>query len=90
MNNKKGLYVNILLKDGSMLHEAKLAKNNNPQQGELIISYEDKKEIDELLNNVDNKMIFFTTKYLQGKISTSKMIESYSIIEKDEEFFIIC
>ena len=84
MKNDNRLYVNIILKDGSTLHKAVLFKNKHPKYGEQLISYETKEEIEEVLDNKENRMIGFSTAYIQGYISTTNEIESYSVIEDKE------
>lgn len=79
--NNNQLYVNIILKDGSVLHKARLFKNKQLKQGDILVSYETKEEIEEALNNKTNRMIGFSTAYVQGKISVATEIESYSIVE---------
>lgn len=84
MKNDNQLYVNIILKDGSTLHKAVLCKNKNPQSGDLVFLYETRKEIEEVLNDKKNNNICFSTGNVQGHISASTEIESYSIIEDKE------
>lgn len=85
MNNQ--LYISIILKDGSVLHKAKLFKNKNPKHGELLLSCKTKEEIEEILNNKKNKMIGFSTANIQGYISTATEIESYAIINMEDSYY---
>lgn len=80
-NNKKEIYVNIILKDGSMLHKAILFKNKQLKRGELLISYDTKEEVEQVLNNNKERNIVFSTNHVQGMISGSCVIESYSIVD---------
>ncbi|AAK79149.1 hypothetical protein BJV85_002820 [Clostridium acetobutylicum] len=77
----KEIYVNILLRDGTLIHKARIAKNKVCNKGDIAFFCSTKEEIKGILES-NNHLIWICTKYFQGNISCTSMIESYSILEE--------
>lgn len=73
--------LNIFLKDGSILRNVKLFTEKT--LSESIVKTEEE-AIDLLEYQQKHRIIFFSGKYVQGGISSSAMIECYSIFQTRE------